>query len=77
MCEKCGENKKCNCKLTNDKKWLYTLYTTLIFILVANPYSYKLVNSIVGNVSNKKGCPTMVGFILHAIVFTLILRAIM
>ena len=54
MCEKCGENKPCYCKLTNDKKWLYTLYTTIIFILVANPYAYKLVNSIVGNVSIKK-----------------------
>ena len=77
MCENCGKTEKCNCNLTNDKKWLYTLYTTLIFIVVANPYSYKFVNSIVGNVSNKKGCPTIFGFILHTIVFTLLLRAIM
>ncbi len=64
-------------KLSNEKKWLYTLYTTVIFILVANPYTYLLVNSLVGGVSNAKGCPTTFGFILHVIVFTLILRAIM
>jgi hypothetical protein len=70
----------CDCKkgsLTNSEKWLYTLYTTIIFILVSNPYTYKLVNSILGNICDKKGCPTPFGFIIHTIVFTLILRAIM
>jgi hypothetical protein len=65
------------CNLTNDKKWLYTLYTTLIFILVSNPMTYKLVNSILGNVSDKNGCPTAFGLFVHTVVFTLILRLIM
>jgi len=76
MCESC-EKKQCQCKLTNYEKWLYTLYTTIIFILVSNPFTYKLVNSILGNISDKKGCPTPFGFIVHTIVFTLILRLIM
>jgi len=95
MCDKCGEqtkcnckltnkncnckltNKKCNCNLTNNKKWIYTLYTTIIFILVANPYTYKLTNYLIGKTSNNKGCPTTFGFVLHVIVFTILLRAIM
>ena len=76
MCESC-EKKQCDCKLTNYEKWLYTLYTTIIFILVSNPLTYKFVNSIVGNISTKKGCPTLFGFIIHTIVFTLILRLVM
>jgi len=73
----CNLNKPCNCKLTNNKKWIYTLYTTIIFILVANPYTYKLTNYLIGKTSNIKGCPTTFGFVLHVIVFTLLLRAIM
>jgi hypothetical protein len=74
MCESC---EKKQCKLTNYEKWLYTLYTTIVFVLVSNPFTYKLVNSILGNICDKKGCPTPFGFIVHTIVFTLILRLIM
>lgn len=81
MCE-CEKNKMCNCeknktKPTNSEKWLYTLYTTILFVLVSNPYTYKLVNSILGNISDKKGCPTAFGFVVHTIVFMLLLRLIM
>ena len=33
-------------ELTSVKKWKYTLITTIIFLLVANPYTYTLVNSL-------------------------------
>lgn len=62
------------------QKWKYTLLTTLIFLIVANPYTYSLVNSLLGkfvNIANSSGCPTVAGLTLHAIVFTLILRGIM
>jgi len=65
------------CKLNNNKKWLYTLYTTLVFILISNPMTYKLVNSILGNVSDKNGCPTTFGLVVHTLVFTLIIRLLM
>jgi hypothetical protein len=42
-----------------------------------NPYAYKVVNSIVGSVvkiSDKNGCPTLAGFLVHVLVFTLVLR---
>jgi hypothetical protein len=74
MCESCDKKQ---CKLTNYEKWFYTLYTTIIFILVSNPFTYKLVNSLIGNISDKKGCPTTFGFIVHSVVFTLILRGLM
>jgi hypothetical protein len=66
--------------LSNAEKWKYTLYTTVIFLIVANPYMYRFVQILLGRfvkVADKSGCPTWVGFLLHAVVFTLILRFIM
>jgi hypothetical protein len=42
-----------------------------------NPYAYKAVNSILGSVvkiSENNGCPTLAGFAVHVLVFTLVLR---
>jgi|TARA_Y100000389_G_scaffold2940_1_gene2865 Ni,Fe-hydrogenase I small subunit len=67
-------------KLENAQKWKYTLLTTVIFILIANPYTYMLVDKLLGSfikIANIKGCPTSAGFVVHTIVFTLILRYIM
>ena len=62
-------------------KWRYTLYTTFVLLILFNPWTYKLVHkilgSIIGAIANKEGCPTMLGFIVHAIVFTVILRLLM
>ena len=66
--------------LSSEDKWKYTLYTTIIFLFVANPYTYQFVQILLGKIvkiADKSGCPTMFGFLLHAVVFTLILRAIM
>lgn len=70
--------------LDNMKKWKYTLITTIIFLIVANPYTYIMVNYIfkccLGKrviISSPTGCPTTIGLILHAIVFTLLLRWVM
>lgn len=72
----------CNKKPTNADKWKYTLLTTLIFILVVHPMTYKLVQKLLGGILGKiadfkTGCPTMLGIAVHAVVFTLILRYIM
>jgi len=68
-------------KLQSADKWRYTLYTTLVLILLFNPWAYKLVNSlisgIVGPIANKDGCPNWLGLIIHAAVFTLVIRYMM
>jgi len=83
MCCK-GEKDKCKCKkddnLTNYNKWKYTIYTSIILFIIFNPYSYKISNSIIGNIIGKteiKGCPTILGLIIHIIIFTLVIRYIM
>jgi hypothetical protein len=75
-CQECGQQKN----KTNMDKWRYTLYTTILFLIVVNPMTYKLVNMILGKIAkiaDKSGCPTTVGMLVHALVFTLLLRGLM
>jgi hypothetical protein len=71
----------CARQLTSSDKWRFTLYTTVLLLLLFNPWMYlfvnRLVGSLVGTIANKEGCPTMLGFIVHAVVFTVLLRGLM
>ena len=78
------DGKECEHKkneVSGQQKWKYTLITTVIFLIVVHPMTYKLVDSLVGGllfkVASKSGCPTMAGLLLHAVVFTLALRYVM
>ena len=65
----------------SSDKWRYTIYTTFVLLVLFNPWTYKFMNSLLsdflGPISDKGGCPTMTGFILHALIFTIILRYMM
>ena len=79
--ESMKKDKEESSELTNMRKWKYTLITTVIFLLITNPYTYILVNKLTQNVFGKvcspTGCPTTFGLLLHAVVFTLFLRGVM
>lgn len=69
-------------KEENENKWLGSLYAALLFLIIANPLTFKLVNSVTSLVGLKivekgTGCPNIVGLLLHAVVFGLLTRAIM
>jgi len=58
----------------------YAAYTTLVFFLVANPETYKLIQKFLGgwiDVASDGGCPTPSGFFLHSTLFFFILWALM
>ena len=57
-------------------KFKYSLYSTLAFFLVANPITFKFVNSLIAGVAIN-GCPTAFGFILHSLVFFGVLYGLM
>lgn len=54
----------------------YSLYSALIFFLVANPATFRVVNSVIPGVA-VNGCPTAMGLLLHTFVFFLALVGIM
>ena len=68
-------------KNASADKWRYTLYTTALLLILFNPWMYKVMNgllsSIVGPISSNLGCPTTLGFGIHALLFTLIVRLLM
>lgn len=72
------EHKK---ELDNRGKWLISLWSALVFLVIAAPFTYKLVNiftSLIGlDIATNDGCPNIYGLVLHALVFTLIVRAMM
>ena len=62
---------------SNSDKWRFTLYTVIMVIVLFNPYAFSIVDKLIGsivNISDKNGCPTLAGFIVHIIVFTFVLR---
>lgn len=57
----------------------YAAYTTLVFFLIANPETYKLIQKFIGawvTVAND-GCPTPTGFFIHSALFFLVLWSLM
>ena len=58
----------------------YAAYTTLVFFLIANPETYKLIQKFLGHwvdIASEGGCPTPTGFFIHAGLFFLVLWALM
>ncbi len=62
---------------SSSQKWSITMFSAIIFILVVNPYTYKLTNFIFSNILGpivSNGCPTIVGLSLHTAVYILLVR---
>jgi hypothetical protein len=58
----------------------YSAYTALVFFLVANPETYKIMQKFLGGfmtIASEGGCPTPAGFFLHTGLFFLLLWSIM
>lgn len=67
-------------ELTELEKLRYTFYTALIFLVVANPTTYLLVQDVLGRVvkiADTKGCPSAAGLVLHTGVFLVVLKKAM
>ena len=63
---------------TEGLKFKYSFLSTLIFLIVASPWTYQLTYKVFGkSVSSPGGCPTSVGLFLHALVFFLGLYLLM
>ena len=64
-----------------DTKWQITFFSAFIFLLVVNPMTYKLTQSLLGGVlgriADTNGCPTTIGLALHTLVYILLVRGSM
>lgn len=56
----------------------HSLYGSLIFFLIASPAMYSLVASVLGRgIASSSGCPTLMGLLLHTVVFCITLIGVM
>lgn len=68
---------------TRDRSILkakYSFYATLVFFLLANPETYKVVQRALGgflDVADTGGCPSATGFFLHTALFFLVMWGLM
>ena len=57
----------------------YSLYSALVFFLIACPETFKLTQSLFGSfftIANV-GCPTPLGFFFHTVIFFFVLLGLM
>lgn len=63
------------------QKLIASAMAGLLFLVIASPFAYQLVSGIVqcltGMSTASKGCPTLAGLILHAVVFAILARVLM
>ena len=76
-----GLFKDCGCGCNGKKqeaKFILSIVSALVFFIVANPETFKLVRRLVGSwVATPTGCPSMMGLLLHAAVFMLVVWGMM
>ena len=65
---------------SSTEKWNISLFSLIIFIIVVNPYTYTLTNSLLKSLVGPlivAGCPTATGLVIHSIVYLLLVRGSM
>ncbi len=64
-----------------DFKIYASIQAVVVFLLVSLPFTYKITNGllggIIGRLADSSGCPTMLGLLVHSIVYGLIVYALM
>lgn len=75
MFQDCG----CGCKGgVAKKRFMISLLSALVFFLIMNSQTFKITSNIFGKwVADSTGCPTTSGFVLHTVVYGLIIFALM
>lgn len=61
----------------NLDKWRYSLYSALVFILLALPITFKITSYAIPAITSSNGCPSILGVVIHGVVFLLIVRLMM
>jgi hypothetical protein len=67
-----------NVKIQTGIKLKHSLYGTLIYFLLSNPATYYFVSNLLGTqFANNKGCPSVIGVLLHSVIYCMFLLAVM
>jgi len=76
-----GLFKDCGCGCNGQKqeeKLIISIISGLIFFIVANPETFRIVRAILGSwISTPTGCPSTLGLLVHTLVFILVVWGMM
>ena len=76
-----GLFKVCGCGCNGRKqeeKLIISIISGLIFFIVANPETFRIVRAILGSwISTPTGCPSTLGLLVHTLVFILVVWGMM
>jgi hypothetical protein len=76
-----GLFKDCGCGCNGKKqeeKFVTSIISGLIFFIVANPETFRLVRRVLGpTIATPTGCPSTMGLLVHTLVFILIVWGMM
>lgn len=64
-------------QISETKEWCISIFSGLIFLLLSKRETYELTNRLLSRfniVTAISGCPTVVGVLIHTIVFVLITK---
>jgi hypothetical protein len=71
---------KCKKPITEGNKLMISLWSGILFFVIAAPFMFKLTGSIFSSVGlkiEKDGCPNLIGVAIHAVVFAILVRLMM
>lgn len=70
-----------NKSYTSKDKWIVSLISGLLFLLIASPFLFQFTNGITSSfgltLASPSGCPNLGGLVLHSLVFMLVVRLLM
>lgn len=76
---KCDSSKAM--RVTSFDKWIIASIIAVVFFIFSLPFVYKLTNTATRcvklNAASKNGSPTVLGIIIHAIIFMIVVRLLM
>nr|WNL49763.1 transmembrane domain containing protein [Marseillevirus sp.] len=76
------EDLTCVKPYTSKDKWIVSAIAGVLFLIVASPFLFKIMNGLTGifgiSIADPDtGAPNLLGLILHGVVFMLIVRLLM
>ncbi len=68
-------------KITSQRKWTISFMSGILFFIIASPFIFTWMNELTKTfglvIATSSGCPNYAGLLINAILFTLIVRAMM
>ena len=64
----------CDKPYSSADKWTSSFILGILFLLLSSPFAYAITKNIVPSIADSRGRPTLLGLVLHSILFVLIVR---